>query len=174
MTRDFASVDRWAKNLQDELNGTAAKKRMDLVGDKLKREVDTATGRTLGDQSMSGWRRGNPIEITGQADVPNVNEIVIRPTKPGRGPMRVLQSGRHMGNAGGFAGPGVNRKTGLTNYTKAGAVRKVRASRGRRWNGYTRGKGTWDDVEKAVGSKAGEAIHEIRVLYALRKTVGKG
>lgn len=96
-----------------------------------------ASGDLGGDPKFSGWKPSLDTRIktieTG---------AVLMPTKSGAGPWTVAEFGRHHGNAGGFAGPGVNRSTGLTKRTKSGGLRKVRATKGRRWNGYTDPKHT--------------------------------
>lgn len=174
MAGDFKSLDRKVVALAAALTGPMAKKRLGRVGRKLAPEVDHAVARTLGDQSMSGWRRADPIEIRGGSKVLSDNEVRIGAQRGSGGPLRVLQSGRNMGQAGAFAGPGVNRKTGATARTKAGQVRKVRAARAKRWNGYTKAKHTWDQAESRITGRAGEVIHQEIVEDALRATFGRG
>jgi hypothetical protein len=139
------------------------------IGNKVKGEVDSAVRGDLGDLSMSGWRRGNPIQIQGAYKVLTPTSLEIAPTPRSRGPMRVLEQGRHAG--GGFQGPGVNRSTGLTARTKAGRVRKVRANG--RWNGRTQGKGTWSDAVREIEKKAPKLIHE-ETVKVLGRLFGRG
>lgn len=99
------------------------------------KEIAADTG---GDRQFSGW--------------PGTIDLSIRPKRYGAvllpadrlsaGKLTTLTIGRNQGGATGFAGPGINRRTGLTSRTKAGNVRKVRATRSKRWTGYTAGKGT--------------------------------
>ena len=99
------------------------------------REIARDTG---GDRQFSGW--------------PGTMDLTIRPKRYGAvlmpadrlsaGKLTTLTVGRNRGDATGFAGPGINRRTGLTSRTKAGNVRKVRAFKAKRWTGYTAGKGT--------------------------------
>lgn len=90
-----------------------------------------------GDPKFSGWK---PELSTKTKTIPT--GAVFSPTKSGAGPWTVAEFGRHHGSGGGFAGPGVNRKTGATSRTKSGGLRKVRAVSGKRWNGYTDPKHT--------------------------------
>lgn len=140
------------------------------VGKELAPEVDRAVNATLGDQSMSGWTRDNPIEIVGSYKVSR--ESVFISAGKSSGPMRVLQDGRNQGNAGGFAGPGVS-KDGTTRRNKNGAVRKVRARKAKRWNGTTKGKDTWAHAAEAMAAKAPGVVF-VQVGKALGKTLTKG
>jgi hypothetical protein len=81
--------------------------------------------------------------------------IVFHPTRDGAGPTTTSQFGRGRGNASGFQGPGINKRTGVTSRTKSGAVRKQRKSKGydwgqvaarKRWSGFTDGKNTADKI----------------------------
>lgn len=92
-----------------------------------------------GDPKFSGWRPELDTQV--KPIRAGVGHVLI-PTRSGAGPWTVAEFGRNQGNAGGFAGPGINRRTGLTSRTKAGNVRKVRAVKSRRWNGYTQPKFT--------------------------------
>lgn len=143
---DLAALDRKLARVSAEFTGQAGRARLQRVAKAAAKDADEAVRADLGDLSMSGWRRGRPRQIVSQAVLLNDHEAAVQPVKQARGPMRVLEQGRNMGNAGGFAGPGVNASTGLTARTKSGRVRKVRARRARRWNGYTQGKGTWTDA----------------------------
>lgn len=75
---------------------------------------------------------------------PTSTGAVLLPTRSGAGVITVANQGRHNANASGFAGPGINKKTGLTKKLKSGGVGKVKAVKGKRWNGSTRGMGTAD------------------------------
>jgi len=159
-----------ARNLR-ELAQDAMPRREELqaVADRLVPEVAEAVratpsrgeGRSLADQSMSGWRRGKPILIAGTAFV-RKGSIMVTRNKESAGMMRVLDDGRNRGDAGGFAGPGVSAD-GTTRRTKAGNVRKV-ANRSklvvgdgrvrRKWNGPTEGKNTWTHALNRMESAA--------------------
>ena len=107
-----------------------------------------------GDLMLSGWPRATfDVDLGIKAGA-----MGVRPTPRSGGPMRVLESGRNQGNARGFSGPGINVKTGVTSRTKGGALRKVRARKGRRWNGYTRGKNTWTDATELMQSTVDELL----------------
>ena len=149
MAGDFAGLNRKIGKLTEELSGTAGRKRLERVARKAVKEVDAAVKSTLGDDSMSGWKRGNPLPVRGMVEMTPV--VAIVPARRSRGPMRVLESGRNMGNAGGMAGPGVSAD-GTTRRNKNGSVRKTRTRKAKRWNGTTSGKGTWTDAQQRVQS----------------------
>ena len=85
------------------------------------------------------------------------------------GKITVAEQGRNQGNAGGFAGPSINRRTGLTSLTKSGAVRRTRGARARRWNGVTQGKNTASDALAAIEPKVPKLVNS-HVGRAIRKT----
>ena len=172
MAQDFAAFTKKIDGVVKEFDGTAGTQRLKRVAMQTKKDVDEAVRHDLGDQSMSGWRRGNPIDIGGRFDLKSDHEIEMLPSKKAGGPMRVLEQGRNQGNAGGLAGPGIS-KDGTTKRTKAGKVAKVRARKGHRWNGRTQGKGTWSDAVKLMEQRVpGRVDDEVR--KALAKHLGKG
>lgn len=91
------------------------------------------------DRAFSGWREtrlDTRIKKTR-------NGHVLMPASPlAAAGWTTAEQGRNQGGSTGFVGPGVNVKTGLTARTKSGNVRKVRARKAKRWNGYTRAKRT--------------------------------
>ena len=134
---DANSFGRLAKDLTD----------MKALDAELNRRAEAVANavaaRTLGsDRKHTGAGRGwgVPLDVKTKR-LKEGNGVIIHPTRFSAGPWTEVEVGRNQGNASGFFGPGVNRKTGLTARTKAGGVRKVRAVRGRRWNGTTRGRG---------------------------------
>jgi len=170
------SLGAFAKKIErvgDELNGEAARKRLTRVAVETKKDVDEAVRGDLGDTSMSGWRRGKPFDIKGRFDIKSDAEFEVNPVPRGRGPMRVLEQGRNQGGAGGFHGPGIGRKTGETARNKNGKLRKVRSFKAKRWNGATRGKGTWSDavglMQDRVPARIAKQFHK-----DLSKILGKG
>lgn len=105
--------------------------------------ANNVAARTLGsDRKHTGKGRGwgIPLDVKTKR-LREGNGIVVHPTRYSAGPWTEVERGRNQGDAGGFVGPGVNRKTGLTARRKDGGVRKVRAVKARRWNGTTRGRG---------------------------------
>jgi len=167
MTVGFGDLSKRIDLLAREMGGKGQQARLKRVGVLSKTDVNQAVRADIGDLSMSGWRRGNPHEITGRFDLEGDSAVVMSPSKRGRGPMRVLEQGRNQGNAGGMAGPGVSAD-GTTRRTKSGAVRKVRARQARRWNGTTRGKGTWSDATDIMVKKM-----PARYDVELAKDIGK-
>ena len=168
MTTDLAGFARKMEAIAADLAGETSRAQMARVGKALQPEIDRAVSADLSDTSMSGWRRGSPIAVVGTHRVLSDSAVLVEPVKPAKGPMAVLERGRNMGNASGFAGPGVNRSTGATRRTKSGGVAKVRAVKGRRWNGYTQGKGTMADASQAIKGRAGGLIDK-ELQRALRK-----
>lgn len=119
-----------------------------------------------GDRAFSGWNRGQPIPLdTRLRSLADGNALM---TPRFAGGWTVAERGRHQGDAGGFAGPGINRVTGVTSRTKAGRVRKVRARQSKRWNGATRGKGTASDAIKVMDRELPK-IADAAVLKVTRK-----
>lgn len=146
----FGQLDRRLALYHAELTGRASQARASRVGVLSRSDINQAVRADLGDQSMSGWRRGNPHEIAGTSRVVSDHEVEMLPARRAGGPMRVLESGRNQGNAGGFAGPGINTRTGSTSRTQSGAVRKVRSRAGKRWNGTTQPKHTWTEATERL------------------------
>lgn len=169
---EFAAFEAKLAGVQRELSGEAARDRLKRVAKATEADIAEAVRGDLGDTSMSGWRRGNPIEIVGTSKVTSDTTAVVSPGKA-TGPMRVLEQGRNRGNASGFAGPGVNRKTGETARTKSGGLRKVRAVKARRWNGVTDGKGTWSDATKLMEERVPKRF-EREVAKSLGKFLTRG
>lgn len=161
---DFAGLARKLDRLTDDLTGKGSRRILSAAGKQLAPLVNKAVADDIGDLSMSGWRRGNPRPIKGRYTISD-SGLALTPTAPGH--MRVLEQGRNQGNAGGFAGPGIGAG-GLTARAKSGAVRKVRARRGRRWNGSTQGKGTWSDASAQIATEAPRVLNEEKVAAMAR------
>lgn len=147
MAQSFAEFERKIEAVQRDIDKIAWAE----VGKALAPEIDKAVRGTLGDQSMSGWKRGAPIDVTGSFRA--TSDGVYLSAGKTSGLMRVLERGRNQGNAGGMAGPGVSAD-GTTRRNKDGSVRKVRARRARRWNGTTDGKDTWSHANDAMVDRA--------------------
>ena len=77
---------------------------------------------------MSGWATD---KIVAKSTVRQKGSAFVAPTPRTRGPMRVLEDGRNDG-------------------------RSTPARAGRRWNGRTRGKGTWTAAETRMEQVAPE------------------
>ena len=101
-----------------------------------------------GDVKFSGWAPKLDTQVKSVR-----SGAIIMPTRSSAGPWTVAQQGRNQGNASGFSGPGINRRTGRTSRNKSGAVRKVRRFRARRWNGRTIGKGTADRATRRMNAE---------------------
>lgn len=134
-------LDTFARGIRDPELG----KVMKLAGEKAQKIAEQEASSDLGgDPKFSGWKPTLDTRTKYLGD----GRLMLMPTGRSAGPWTVAERGRNQGNAGGFAGPGVNRASGLTARTKSGAVRRVRASKGRRWNGRTAGKST---ASRALG-----------------------
>ena len=131
------------ESLAKSLGGAGAAQVAKVMGVEAQKLAERAAKNDLGgDAKFSGWA---PVLDTKLRPL-EAGVILLTPTRQSAGPWTVAQLGRNQGNASGFSGPGVNRTTGATLRTKSGGLRKVRAAKGRRWNGTTRGKGTADDA----------------------------
>lgn len=131
---------------------------LEAAGLELKPNVGQAVRRDIGDQSMSGWRRGRPIEIDGRYDVRG-DVLVITPERKAIGPMSVLSFGRK-----GYAA-GDSRASG-TYTSKRTGERKTKTRKVSRSLGATRGKGTWGDAELLLERDAPRAVERAVVKVA--------
>jgi len=172
VAQSFADLDRKLGKVVADLNGEVSRAGLARVGRKVQGEIDRAVTADIGDASMSGWRRGGPIAVVGTSRVISDHAVIVEPVKPAKGPMAVLERGRNQGNAGGMAGPGVS-SDGTTRRNKNGSVRKARARKAKRWNGYTQGKGTMGDASQAIKDKAPKLI-AAEVHRALAKHLSGG
>ena len=146
----FADLKHRLVLVERQQSGAALNARLKAVGMQTKPDIAAAVRSTLGDQSMSHWRRANrpPIPIEGAFQVlPSVLEM--SPTGMAKGPMRVLQDGRQAHTAG-------SRRNSGTRINKAGdRVQKTRKVS--RTSGATAGKGTWtvaaDVMKREMGGR---------------------
>lgn len=169
MAQSFADLNRKMDAFGRELSGAPAKKRLEKVALQSLPDVNAAVPADIGDQSMSGWRRTGAIPV--KAVVKKEPEVAITPDGRSAGQWRVLEQGRNKGNAFGISGPGISAD-GTTRRNKNGSVRKVRARKGRRWNGTTEGKETWTDaadaVKKQFRGRMGEQLADAMGQYFRR------
>ena len=163
---DFASLEHRLGLLAAEFDGTAGRKRLEAVAKDTAKDVDEAVRADLGDQSMSGWRRGSPIPVTGTAEVVSATEIKVSPPRTALGPMRVLEQGRQSYAAGDrrAAGSYVSKKTG---------ERKAKTRKVKRNTKATAGKGTWSDAVRLMQGRVGKRV-DAQVVDAIRSHIGRG
>ena len=163
MADTFASFNAKVVKLQKELTDDAL---MHAIGKMAKDEAKKAASADLGgDPKFSGWA---PTLDT-RYDIVGPGRLSFKPSRRSAGPWTVAEIGRNQGNASGFAGPSINRRTGLTSFTKSGAVRRSRGARARRWNGVTQGKNTASDALAAIEPKVPKLVNS-HVGRAIRKT----
>ncbi len=155
----ITAVEKLNRDLQSAQIALALAKRGQQIAEQV------ASGDLGGDPKFSGWA---PVLETQVRPSREKFGAVMLPTKVSAGPWTVAEQGRNMGETGAVLGPGVNRRTGLTSRTKSGGLRKVRTSRGRRWNGYTDGKRT---ASKAVARI--EAETKVLAATLARRAVAK-
>lgn len=167
--RSFAEFGHELNELGKDLNTTEKRKITKDMGDRAKQLAKRAAQNDLGgDDSFSGWRRGNPMPLVTEVKPLSDGASLLKPTKRSAGLWTTAEDGRNQGNASGFFGPGVNRSTGATARTKAGGVRKVRAFKRRRWNGTTAAKNTASDAVELMERELPK-IAEKGVRRAIRK-----
>lgn len=161
---DFAKVNAALTRLTKELDDPAIAHALGKMGKEVaQREASADLG---GDAKFSGWQ---PYLTTRYKVVDEGGPgALLMPNRRSAGPWTVAERGRNQGGASGFAGPGVNVKTGATARTKSGAVRKVRARKGRRWNGRTAGKGTATRAVSVIDKNAGRVV-QVHVGLAIRR-----
>jgi hypothetical protein len=143
---DFSALARKMDRLATEFGDRAIADLNKRVGMETKGDVNEAVQGDLGDLSMSNWRRGRPIQVTGRFDVEG-DSLIISPAARAIGPMRVLEDGRRAGTARGRRGrPG----------------RRVSSSRG---------KSTWSDavriMEREVPGRIAKQVNKA-IRSALR------
>lgn len=164
----FKSFDAYRRELERMWDKLDREEKRKITRDQAERAQKIATEEARrdvgGDLKFSGWA---PLLETQIKTKPN-GVTALMPTRSGAGPWTVAQFGRNQGNASGFSGPGINRRTGITSRTRAGNLRRVRAVRARRWNGTTRGKGTAD---RAIARMEKELpkIADVGVRKVMRK-----
>jgi hypothetical protein len=165
-TQGFGVYAKKIERVTDELDGSAAKARLEKVALQTKADVADAVKGDLGDLSMSGWRRGKPFDITGRYDIKSDTEFEITPQRNGYGPMRVLEQGRSAYRADAQRRKGFykSKKTGLVTERFRTVKRNV---------GATRGKGTWSDavglMQDRVPARIAKQFHK-----DIAKILGKG
>lgn len=147
---DIARVTKRMDGLSREFSGKAMADDMAKLGKIVAHEVDVAVRSTpsvsgsLADGSMSGWRRGAPITVSGKSFPHRSVTSPAVTIAPGRtvGLMRVLEDGR--------SGRGAQQRVSFRTL-KSGVV-KARKGKVLRAAGATEGKGTWTRAEKLMES----------------------
>lgn len=163
MADDFVTVAAKFDKFADDLAGRTLSEALGKLGQAAKKDADEAVRAesskrgSLADASMSGWRRGSPIEISARYDVTSDHEVEVAPNRRTRGLWRVLEEGRVGGSAFDMVLVGRTRKDG----TRRGR------SRGRNV-GETAGKGTWSDAERLIEDRTPKRV-EAEVSAALRR-----
>lgn len=142
---DFASD---MQRLAASLSGPQMRRALDEVGVPAKRDAADAGRRDLGDGRFSGWPRAGALAARYTIHRDNQG-ITIHRDRRSAGPWKVAEDGRNQGK-----GPGSQR-------------------RGRRWNGRTRGMGTWSDAEALIESRTPARV-EKAVEAMVLKVVGLG
>lgn len=136
----FAEFGQAVEKMSDDVEKEARGKIAMVMGERAKSIADSAASADLGgDMKFTHWA---PTWETRIKKIPTGVELL--PTKSGAGVITVANQGRHQGNASGFSGPGISNKTGKTKKLKSGLVGKVKANKGSRWNGSTKGMHTAD------------------------------
>lgn len=170
---DFKSAGAFADTMRD-LQAAIERQRLEATEEmvrKAERHLTSEARRDLGgDTAFSGWRGRDLADLRIKQSRQSDGHWIF-PTRKSGGPWKVAEQGRNQGNATGrggtavFYGPGLNRRTGETSYTKTGKVRTTRFRNVKRWNGYTAGKGT---ASRAVAAFEADAE---RVATKLMRTV---
>lgn len=139
-----------------DLNGDGMQQLVNAIGMGAKQDVDAAVRADLGDQSMSGWHRGKPVQISGRYEMTG-DAIEVTPGRT-RAMMRVLEDGRRAHRAGDqrLKSRYKAKKTGLVKERTATVTRNV---------GATRPKNTWSEaverIVKETPTRASEAFRKI-------------
>lgn len=142
---DVARLHRKFDKVARELDGRALEAKLLELGKDASKFVDDAVrstpakNGTLGDGSMSGWRRNSPFKLDGAARAVKQGgkaQVVVSPSRRALGPMRVLEDGRKASTKGEF------RVVGQRFSKKSGYLVDKRR-RVKRSSGATEGKQTW-------------------------------
>jgi hypothetical protein len=132
------------------------------LGKMAKGEATKAASADLGgDDKFSGWAP----KLSTRYEIIGPGRISFHPSKRSAGPWTVAQQGRNNSGATGFAGPGINARTGASALTKTG---KVRSRKAKKWNGRTVGKGTADSALKLIDKNV-EGVVDKQVTKAMSK-----
>jgi len=145
---DVARLHRKLDRLANDLGPQGLEDRMLKLGKEASRFVDDAVKATpaksgsLGDGSMSGWRRGRPFQLQGRARASRRGgkaSVIIMPAPRALGPMRVLEDGRKARGVGTLykRGSYTSKKTGAS-YSRLGVTKRA--------VGATEGKRTWTNA----------------------------
>lgn len=156
--------------LAEGLKGRALEPTNTEVGRAAKKIAANAASADLGgDPKFSGW--APKLDTQYRSLRGRSQGVVIMPTRSSAGPWTVAETGRNQGETGAFVGPGVNRKTGTTARSKSGAVRRVRATKAKRWNGTTKGKNTATDAVREFERQIPQIVRK-GILALNRKVLG--
>lgn len=120
----------------------------------LERDVEKAVRGDIGDLSMSGWRRKKAVPITPTSVFVGREVLEVQPARMALGVMRTLSEGRN--------------PTGQPKAPRILKSGKVSRAKQRRWNGRTKGKGTWDDATALMETTAPKVMRD-----AVVKVVGE-
>lgn len=162
----------------DKLNRDLEKK---AVAEITLKQAQTAKGIALsearsdlgGDSRFSGWRGRDLADMKIKKLRGRSEGHILVPTRKSAGPWKVAEQGRNMGGAAGrggvgiYHGPGLNRKSGETSYTKTGRVRRTTFKK-KRWNGYTAGKNTASDARRKMESDLPKIAEKMAVKVTQR------
>lgn len=169
-SRDFARLQKKIDGLVRELDGPAHEQRLKRVGKLLEPYVGQAVRQDgIGDQSMSGWPRKNPIVIQGRSALSSSVKggIFVSPGaasgswQAALGPMRVLQDGRKAYAKGDKRRKGTRtrKKTG----EKVETFRKVKRN-----IGAQKGRDTWTHAEQLIDINVARHVYERLVKEAVK------
>lgn len=159
MPGDFAAVMSKLNSLGDHLDGTARRQMLEIMGKAAKQDAIDALVGDLGDQDMSHWWRGKPIQIGVRYTVSG-DSVEVTPAPQSRGPWKVLEDGRTGG--------------GSHDLVLVGRVRKDGSRRPRtrgRTSGATGGKGTWSAAEQLILDRSPDRI-EPPIIDVMRRLFG--
>lgn len=153
-----------------ELDGPSFRRHLKVVGKELEPYVGQAIRQDgIGDQSLSGWTRKNPMVIDGHSDLSTSvdNGIFMSPgARSGNwrnafGPMRILEDGRKAYTAGDKRRKGTRtrKKTG----EKVDTFRKVKRN-----VGAQKGRETWTHAELLIDRNTARVVYEKLVSVAVK------
>ncbi len=158
MAQPSADIAARLVGMQKAIGPEATKKRVQRLSTALVAAANNVPAGDLGgDKAFSGWKKIGPLRAKANPHSDGMGTTIGREPKSAGG-WRVAQIGRNQGETGAFLGPAINRVTGATNRTKTGKIKKPSFKSGRKWNGVTKGFGTWDKVDARLAKVAPKQI----------------
>lgn len=124
--REIASFERDMKAVAHGSTRAMAQAAQVIAGQEIEDDLGA-------DRKFTNWAPTAETKVRSSGSA----SVLLPANRGAAGVITTANQGRNRGDVGLFAGPGINRRTGVTSRTRAGNLRKVRTFRDKRWNGMT-------------------------------------